>query len=67
MFSLSGPCVLLFLLCFIASWTRVVVVLFPCIVCVALLMDYVFLACLIVFVNCLVYVTLWLLGLYAHP
>ena len=33
MFSLSGPCELLFLLCFIASWTRVVVsvILYPCI------------------------------------
>ena len=41
MFSLSGPCELLFLLCFIASWTRVVVsvMLYPCILCVALLMD----------------------------
>ena len=50
MFSLSGPCELLLLLCFIASWTRVVanVMLYPCIVCVALLMDRVILcvACL---------------------
>ena len=40
-FSLSGPCELLFLLCFIASWTIVVVsvMLYPCILCVALLMD----------------------------
>ena len=31
-FSLSGPCELLFLLCFIASWTRgvVSVMLYPC-------------------------------------
>ena len=38
MFSLSGPCELLFLLCFIDSWTRVVVsvMLYPCILCVAL-------------------------------
>ena len=41
MFSLSGPCGLLFLLCFISSWTWVVVsvMLYPCILCVALLMD----------------------------
>ena len=41
MFIVSGPCELLFLLCFIASWTRVVVsvMLYPCILCVALLMD----------------------------
>ena len=41
MFSLSGPCELLFLLCFIASWTRVVVsvMIYHCSVCVALLMD----------------------------
>ena len=49
---------LLFLLCFIASWTRVVasVMLYPCICCVALLIDLVVLcvACLTVFVNCLV-------------
>ena len=58
MFSLSGPCELLFLLCFIASWTRVVVsvMLYHCILCVALLMDLFFLcgACLTVFVNYLV-------------
>ena len=58
MFTLSGPCQLLFLLCFIASWTRVVVsvMLYPCILCVALLMDLFVLcvACLTVFVNCLV-------------
>ena len=41
MFSLSGPCELLFLFCFIACWTRVLVsvMLYPCILCVALLMD----------------------------
>ena len=40
MFNLSGPCELLFLLCFIASWTRVVVsvMLCPCMLCVAQLM-----------------------------
>ena len=40
-FSLSGPCELLFFLCFIASCTREVVsvVLYPCMFCVALLMD----------------------------
>ena len=58
MFSLSGPCELLFLLCFIASWTSVVVSvrLYPCILCVALLMDLFVLcvACLTVFVNYLV-------------
>ena len=55
MFNLSGPCELLFLLCFIASWTLVVVsvMLCPCMFCVALLM-YMFVACLTVFVNCLV-------------
>ena len=39
-FNLSGPCELKFLLCFIASWTREVVsvMLYPCMVCVALLM-----------------------------
>ena len=33
MFSLSGPCELLFILCFNASWTRVVVsvMLYPCV------------------------------------
>ena len=54
MFNLSGPCELLFLLCFIASWTWVVVsvMLYPCILCVALLMDLfvLYVACLIVFV-----------------
>ena len=58
MFSSSGPCELLFVLCFIAPWIRVVVsvMLYPCIVCVALLMDLFILcvACLTVFVNCLV-------------
>ena len=41
MFSLSGPCELLCLLCFIASWTWVVVsvMLYPCIFNVALLME----------------------------
>ena len=41
MFNLSGPCELLFLLCFIASWTWVVVsvMLYPCNLCVVLLMD----------------------------
>ena len=36
-FSLSGHCEFLFLLCFIVSWTLVVVsvMLYPCIVCVA--------------------------------
>ena len=40
-FSLSGPCGLLFLLCFIAPWTCEVVsvMLYPCMFCVALLMD----------------------------
>ena len=39
MFNLSGPCELLFLLCFIASWTWVVVsvMLYPCILCFVLL------------------------------
>ena len=41
MFSLSGPCELLFLLCCIASWTWVVVgvMLYTCVLCVALLVD----------------------------
>ena len=55
-FCLSGPCELLFLLCFIASWTWEVVsvMLYPCMFCVALLMDMLVLcvACLTVFVNC---------------
>ena len=57
-FSLSGSCELLFLLCFIASWTLVVVsvMLYHCISYVALLMDLFVLcgACLTVFVNYLV-------------
>ena len=57
-FSLSGPCELLFLVCFIASWTSEVVsvMLHPCLFCVALLMDQFVLcvACLTVFMNCLV-------------
>ena len=61
MYSLSGPCVLLFLLSFNVSWTRVVVsaMLYPCILCVALLMDLFVLcvACLrIVWENNLQYV-----------
>ena len=46
MFHLSGPCGLLFLLCYIASWTGKVVsvMLYPCIVCVDLLM-YLFVLC----------------------
>ena len=44
-FNLSGPCELLFLLYYISSWTCVVsVMLYPCILCVALLMDL-FLLC----------------------
>ena len=41
MFRLSGPCELLFLHGFNASWARVVVsvLLYPCILCIALLMD----------------------------
>ena len=59
MFSLSGACDLLFLIClFFASWTSVVVsvMLQPCNLCVSLLMDLCVLcvACLTVFVNCLV-------------
>ena len=47
MFNLSGPCELIYLHCFIASWTCVVVsvMLYPCILCDALLM-YMFVACL---------------------
>ena len=49
---------LLFLLCFIASWTwdAVSVMLYPCMFCIALSMDLFVLcvACLTVFVNCLV-------------
>ena len=46
-FNLSGPCELLFLLCFIASWTREVVsvMLYPCMLCVALLMCLFVLLC----------------------
>ena len=46
MFNLSGPCELLFLLCYIASWTCVVmsVMLYPCSLCVALLV-YLFVLC----------------------
>ena len=58
MFCLSGPCELLFLLVFIASWTWVVtsVVLNSCILCVALLMDLIVLcvARLTEIMNCLV-------------
>ena len=58
MFSLSRPCELLFLLCFIAPWIKVVVsvMLYPCILCVAQLLDLFVLcvACFTVFVNCLV-------------
>ena len=58
MLNLSGPCEWLFLLYFIASWSLdvVSVMLYHCIVCVALLM-YLFVlcvACLTVFLNCLV-------------
>ena len=58
MFTLAGPCELLFWLCFIASWTWVVVsvMLYPCILCVALSIDLFGLCVsgLTVFVNCLV-------------
>ena len=52
MFSLSGHCELLFLLCFITSWTRVVT-LYPCRLCVALLMNLfvLYAACVTVVVN----------------
>ena len=57
-FSLLGPYELLFLFCFIASWTWVVVsvMLYPCMICVSLSMDLFVLcvACLTVFVNWLV-------------
>ena len=45
-FSLSGHYELLFVLCFVASWTSEVVsvVLYPCILCVALLV-YLFVLC----------------------
>ena len=56
-FSLSGDCELLFLLCFTAAWTREVVsvMLYPCMFCVALSMDLLVLcvACLTRCVNCL--------------
>ena len=50
MFSLSGPCELLFLHCFSCGG----VMLYPCILCVALLMDLFILCvvCMTVFVNC---------------
>ena len=39
-FSLSGPCELLILLCFIATWTsEVVSVMYPCMFCLVLSMD----------------------------
>ena len=57
MFNLSGACELLFLRCFIALWTWVVVsvILCLCIFCVALLLYLfvLFVACLTVFVKCL--------------
>ena len=56
--TMLGPCELLFLLCFIASWTSVVVsvMLYPCILCVGLFVYLLVLciACLTVFVNCVV-------------
>ena len=55
MLSLLWPCEMLFLICFIASWTWVVVsvMLYPCIFCVARSMDRLGLcvACLTVCVN----------------
>ena len=56
MFNLSGPCQLLFLLCFTASWTSVVVsvTLYPCIFLCCSVNGSVCLVCLIMFVNCLV-------------
>ena len=71
-FSLSGPCELLFLFCFIVSWTSVVVsvMLYPCMFCVALSMDLFVLcvACLTLIVNRLgnnsQYVWVWLLFCY---
>ena len=55
MFSLSADYELLFLICFIASWTCVVVsvMLYHCIFCVALLIDLcvLYVACLTVYVN----------------
>ena len=51
-FNLSGPCELLFLLCFIASWTCKVVsvMLYPCMFCVVN-GSVCFVCCM--FVNCL--------------
>ena len=70
MFNLSGPCELLFLLRFIASWTAVVVsvMLCLCIFSVALLMYLfvLFVACLTVFVNCLVKQFAMCLGMVAE-
>ena len=66
-FSLSGLCELLFLLCFIGSWTRVLVsvIVYPCTLCVALLMNLVVLCvgCTVVGVSELYsqYVWVWLL------
>ena len=47
MFNLSGPYELLFLLCFIASWTREVVsvMLYPCMLCVASVNVSVYFVC----------------------
>ena len=47
-FSLSGPCELLFLLCFIVSWTWEVVsvMLYPGMLCVSLLMDLFVVCCM---------------------
>ena len=56
-FSLSGPCELLFLLCFcLLDLSVASVMLYPCMFCVALSVDLFVLcvACLTVFVNCLV-------------
>ena len=68
-FSLSGPCELLYLLSFIAYWTWEVVsvILYPCMFCVALSMDLFVLcvACLTVFVNCLVIQFAICLGVFA--
>ena len=49
-FNLSGPCELLFLLCFIASWTREVVsvMLYPCIlVCCSVNVSVCFVCCVL--------------------
>ena len=47
MFSFSGPCELLFLLCFISTWAIVVVsvILYSCMLCVALLMNILLVLC----------------------